>query len=234
MKNKIKLLVGASAAALLVVGLSGTGAQAAKWITGSDVKNESLTGKDVKNGSLGKQELSPWVQGRLEKAGAAGKAGANGKDGVNGTNGTNGVDGKNFELTHAETFAKTTIVNIGGSFRTRATEVGEFELPAGKYLIQTDALFQHNGSTPTAAPSLQAAVRVADGSEWGVDAGTVFATFPGATDYKREAQGTTFRVIELDQAQTVTVQAFGYNADGSDAGSAGFDATISVVVQKVN
>lgn len=124
-------------------------------------------------------------------------------------------------------------MNIGGSFANGATSIGSFELPAGKYLVQTDALFKHNGSTPTAAPSLQAALRVADGSPWGLDAGTVFATLPGATEYEREAQGTSLRVITLTETKTVTVHGFGYNADGSAAGSGGFDANVTVAVQKV-
>lgn len=241
MNKKLKVASVASAAALLFVGLSGAGAEAAKWVTGAQVKNESLTGADIKNGSLGQKELSKGIQQRLAdvkklKNGVDGKdgaPGADGKDGANGADGKDGVDGKNFELTEATTFESKTIVNIGGSFNSRATVIGTFELPAGKFLVQTDALFKHNGKTPTAAPSLQAALRVADGSQWGLDAGTVFATLPGATEYEREAQGTSLRVIELDAPKTVTVYGFGYNANGSDAGSGGFDANVTVVAQKV-
>lgn len=263
MNTKLKLAAAASTAALLVVGFGGAGAQAAKWITGADIKNGSLTGADVKNrsltgadvkdGSLGAKKLSEGVQQRLAdvknlKDGVDGKNGVDGKDGAAGETGPvgpagetgpvgpagpAGADGENFELTYANTFAPTTIENIGGSFSARATSIGSFELPAGKYLVQTDALFQHNGETPTAAPSLQAALRVADGSQWGLDAGTVFATLPGATVHNREAQGSSLRVITLTETETVTVHGFGYNADGSSAGGGGFDANVTVVVQKV-
>ncbi|UUI67291.1 hypothetical protein NP095_08715 [Aeromicrobium duanguangcaii] len=253
MNKKLKVAAVASAAAMLLVGFSGGGAQAAKWITGSQVKNESLTGADIKNGSLGQKELSAGIQQRLAEVkklkalkngvdGKPGTNGADGKDGVDGKDGTDGVDGKdgtdgvdgtNFELTYANTFPQVTIANIGGSFASRATTVGSFELPAGKYLVQTDALFRHNGTTPTAAPSLQAALRVADDSAWGLDAGSIFATLPGATAYEREAQGTSLRVITLTETKTVKVSAFGYNPDGSAAGSGGFAADITVAVQKV-
>lgn len=242
MKRKLTVVVAGAAAALLVIGLSGTGADAAKWITGNDIKDGSLTGADVKDGRLGLKELSPSVQRKIQAAGtpgapgkdgAKGDTGATGAAGATGETGPAGPAGSNFELTYANTFAKTTIALIGGSFASRSTQVGSFTLPAGKYLVQTDAMFNHNGSTPTAAPSLQAAIRVDDGSTWGQDAGTVFATFPGATAYQREAQGTSFRVITLTETKSVNVKAFGYNADGSDAGSGGFDALVSVVVQKV-
>lgn len=251
MNNKLKMIGIGAAAAVLTVGFTGTGAQAAKWITGKDVKDSSLTGKDIKNGSLGKGDLSKWVQGRLEAAGKPGPVGATGERGETGAqgpagadgqtgpagpagaDGTDGTDGANFELTYANTFEPVTIANLGGSFATRATQVGSFELPAGKYLVQTDALFKHNGSTPNASPSLMAAVRVDDGTQWGADASTVFATFPGPTTTEREAQGTSLRVITLTETKTINVKAFGYNANQSADGSGGYNALISVVVQKV-
>src|SRR5690606_1061826 len=131
MNTKLKLAAAASTAALLIVGFGGAGAQAAKWITGADVKNGSLTGADIKNrsltgadikdGSLSAKKLSKGVQQRLADVKTL-------KD---------GVDGKNFELTEAKTFAPKTIDNIGGSFTARATVIGTFELPAGKFLVQT-------------------------------------------------------------------------------------------------
>lgn len=241
MNTKMKLAAAASAATLLVVGFGAAGADAAKWITGkdiknnsitgADIKNNSLTGADIKNGSINAKQLSTSLQKQLDqraKDGARGPAGPQGPK---------GEDGASAELAFADTFERTTIQKIGGSFKANATEISEFTLAPGTYLIQMDAIFYYNKSTPmTSAPQLQAALRIEDEAkpeEWGVDAGTVFATFPGVTTHEREAQGSSFRVIELDQESTVTLYGFGYNPSGSGAGAGQFDVMTTVVAQKI-
>ena len=73
-------IVAATAVGLLV-GVPGAGAAAQHFITGNDVKDNSLTTKDVRNLSLHAKDFDKKVQKALKvraKNGAVGQTGANG------------------------------------------------------------------------------------------------------------------------------------------------------------
>lgn len=90
--------------ALVVVGLGGASAVAAKQITGHQIKDGSITAKDIRNGSLGGGEFKDGSVGlrvltaAAEKAlrgatGATGPQGAPGADGADGADGAKGATG---------------------------------------------------------------------------------------------------------------------------------------------
>lgn len=98
-----KKMAAVGVASVVVAMTAGAGgATAARLITSKDIKNGTITSVDVKDGSLKRADLSPWLQGAIDKSGKpgpagdrgpAGPAGADGRDGTNGVDGTNGADG---------------------------------------------------------------------------------------------------------------------------------------------
>lgn len=129
-------------------------------------------------------------------------------------------------------FAAAEIKTIGGSFKTGKTEVGEFTLPAGTWMINTSAFFARTtagaeGTRP------QLALRVgATTTAFGEDYGTILgAEISKAKD--RELTGATVKVVTVTEPTKVGVYAFGYNDDASSAGSGEITAAASVVAVRV-
>lgn len=87
--------------ALVIVGLGGAGAVAAKQITGKQIKDGSITAKDVRNGSLGGSEFKDnsiglrVISDAAQRAltGARGEAGPVGPQGPQGDAGETGATG---------------------------------------------------------------------------------------------------------------------------------------------
>ncbi|HET6292470.1 MAG TPA: hypothetical protein VFG33_03820 [Kribbella sp.] len=120
-----------------------------------------------------------------------------------------------------KTVAPTAIVTMGGSFATGKTKVGEFNLPAGRWLVNTSGFFLRTvagveGTRP------QLALRIGDSYGapivWGTDAGTVMGA-EISESVNREVTGSDVKVVTLAAPATVNVYGFGYNDDTSAAGS---------------
>ena len=79
---------------------------------------------------------------------------------------------------------------------------------------------------------MQLAIRVADGSTFGEDAGTCFTGLM-STLPQREGTCHTTRVLTLAQEQTINVKAFGYADDTGSADSGKVDVATYVSVIKV-
>ncbi len=119
--------------------LTGPGAEAAKKISGSTIKKESITGKQVKNGSLTAADLAPGTiaagtTGPAGPAGATGPAGPTGAAGATGPAG--GVSGRQL-IEH-----KVTGVAAGAS--------GAYNLvcPTGTKLLSGSAYWLNNSIAP--------------------------------------------------------------------------------------
>lgn len=103
------------------------------------------------------------------------------------------------------------IAKIGGPFASNSTKVCDFQLPAGKYLLNTTAFFARTVAG-AAGTRPQLALRV-DGS--GADAGTILgAEISPSKD--RELTGSATKMV--GGGVTINVIAFGYNDNGSAAG----------------
>lgn len=130
----------------------------------------------------------------------------------------------------SKTFEPKVIEKIGGSFKTNKTKLGEFNLPVGKFKIDSNGFFITNAAGP-AGTHPQLALRVgATETSFGDDKyGTMF---PGdiSPTANREITGSTTAVVTVTEPVTVEVFGFGYNDDTSAAGSGRIVATASVVV----
>jgi hypothetical protein len=129
-------------------------------------------------------------------------------------------------------FAAKPIAQIGGSFKTGKTLLGEFTLPAGTWMINTSAFFART-TAGAAGTRPQLALRVgATTTAFGDDYGTILgAEISPAKD--RELTGATVKVVTVTATTTVGVYAFGYNDDAGSAGSGDITASASVVAVRV-
>ncbi|TCC65777.1 hypothetical protein E0H73_02255 [Kribbella pittospori] len=124
------------------------------------------------------------------------------------------------------------IANIGGSFKTQKTKVGEITLQPGKWLLNASAFFART-EAGVAGTRPQLALRVgASDTAFGDDFGTILgAEISPAND--RELTGSTVKVVKVAEATKVEVFGFGYNDDGSSAGGGQITVTADVVAVRV-
>ena len=93
--------IAAAAAVGLLVGVPGAGAATHHWITGNDVKNNSLTSRDVRDGSLASKDVHNLslhakdfdmkVQNALKARALSGAIGGKGATGAKGATGNDGL-----------------------------------------------------------------------------------------------------------------------------------------------
>lgn len=129
-------------------------------------------------------------------------------------------------------FAPKPIAKIGGSFKTNKTSLGSFTLTPGTWLLNSTAFFARTTKgVPGTRPELALRVGASD-TTFGDDYGTILGTeiSPSAD---RELSGSTVKVVTVKAKTTVEVFAFGYNDDGSAAGSGEINAAASVAAVQV-
>lgn len=192
--------------ALLVAAVIGTG--------GVATANKLITGHDIRNGSIHKADLAPGVQAKLAKKTQAGTQGPQGPVGAQGPQGDAMTLGPRFT-------GGGTIADIGGSFAQRATHLGVFVLPPGTWLVTASAAFDRIDDTQSSSPVLQLALRGQDAS---VTAWT--GNYPAVGD--REQSTSMSKLVISDGVHPVDVFVFGYNNDGSSAGSGNYTADVEV------
>jgi hypothetical protein len=202
--SRMLTIAGVGIAAVLAIGGTAT---AASQITAHQMATGAANSRVIKDGTVHQRDLASGVGTMLHKQDVLGSS--------------------------VETFTTDpqTITNIGGSFASRATDLGSFDLPAGKYLIASDGFF-HSDTATSGGTRLQLAIRGVDGSTFGQDYGTCFTGLASATA-QREATCTTVRTVTLAAPQTVKVQAFGYADDTGSADSGKFVVIPNVSVIKV-
>lgn len=180
---------------------------AANGVGTSEIRDGSVTGADISDAT------EKALKGAKGDTGAPGAAGAPGQDGV---------------VTATSVAKSATIANIGGSFLTRATEVGTTHLEAGKYLVNAYGFFDRTDNAMSSTPVLQLAVRGMDGSQWGADYGTAFTgEFPATGNLEQTASSTRYVTVPAGGLD-VKVYAFGYNADQSANGSGNYTVSADV------
>lgn len=129
-----------------------------------------------------------------------------------------------------------TVTNIGGTFgkftdTVRATLLDTVSLPAGTYYLSADGFF-HSTSAVSGLSRMQLALRVNDGSDWGIDLGTCFTDATSPLN-DREATCHTGHVVTLNAPADVLVYAFGYADNTGSADSGKFEATSYLSALKV-
>lgn len=209
LSNRLALVV-LAVIALFAIGT--TGATAVQLITSKDLKDDSVKSRDIRDGTIKMKDLKDTtieaLQGpQVAPAPVQTPLGA--------------------QLAANETSGVTVIDDIGGTFgkfteTVRATKLDEVALPAGTYQLSVDGFFKSTAAT-SGQTRLQLAVRVDDGSDWGLDLGTCFTGAASALA-NREATCATTRVVTLTATTQVQVFAFGYADDQGSADSGKFTA----------
>lgn len=209
---------------------------AANSVGKSELQNGIVKdGKDGKDGEVGPQGPAgesgaagaegvrglQGADGATGPAGPAGAPGAPGAPGAQGPQGPQGVPGAPASDVAGKvegylTTAPALINLIGGTFSTRATQLGSLTLPAGKYVLTGNAFFGSQQAV-SGKTRLQLALRTAGGD----DVGTCFT---GATSplVNREITCSTTRVVEFASETVVNVYGFGYADDQGSADSGKF------------
>jgi hypothetical protein len=186
-------------------------------------------GEDGADSTVPGPDGPPGADGLKGDTGADGVDGENGQDGADGEDGAPGVDGEDGVVAPVYATFAANVVNIGGTFKTQATLAGTQELPAGKYILTTDALFRSTDGAPTSGRAdLQVAVRVGwNGVDtFGTDLGTGFTGSSPIHD-EREVSTSTTRVVTLTETTTVQLLVHGYDNAGQSSPDAGrFNAEV--------
>jgi hypothetical protein len=210
-KKNIAIVVLAVVAAL---GLTTTGA-----VAGIGIGKGNIGSWHIADGTIKGKDLRPGIKEKVKNGNKALRKIENNQDQWS-------EDTKVVPF-YSESDKDQEIVNTGGSWGTladpRATQLDSVMLPAGKYVITTEGFFTEiDGGNPDAA-QLQIAVRMADGSNWGVDLGTCFTTTGTAPG--RDYTCSTTRTVTLTEETEVLVFGFGYNVnDQSGSNSGEFEA----------
>lgn len=210
----------------------------------SELKNGVLKGVKGEKGDDGKRgpKGDTGPQGPAGESGAAGAEGVRGLQGADGAPGPQGIPGAQGPqgpqgpagdpasdvagtVAGYLTTDPTLINQIGGTFSTRATELGTLTLPAGTYVLTGNAFFGSQVAV-SGKTRLQLALRTVAGE----DVGTCFT---GATSQlaNRETTCSTTRVVEFASTTVVRVLGFGYADDqgSADGGKFGVVSYVTAV-----
>ena len=219
-----------------------------KWFTDQRPGENTVVSGSVVDGSIGQRDLYPstvnWLRSTddnsisesnlsaavRDKLNASGPTGPKGDKGDTGETGPAGPPASDIKggLTERFGVAPTAIETIGGSY-AEATDLGEFQLEPGTYLINAWGFFNRLKTIepdylePTTETRLQLTVRCIIGPEGSpIDVGTVI-TAPISPAGDIEATGTSVRVLDASLPTTCTVRGWGLNEDGTTFGSAGVE-----------
>ncbi len=203
----------------------------------AQIINGGVWGGDIQNNTIAESKLGWDLRQKIAKNGTRGPVGPVGPAGPKGDPGAKGDPGDPASDAFgkagvSKTFGPVVIANIGGSFKTKKTKVGEFTLPAGTWMLNTSAFFART-TAGVAGTRPQLALRV-DASEtvFGDDYGTILgAEISPSKD--RELTGSTVKVVKVTEQTTVELFGFGYNDDAGSAGGGEIAVTADVVAVRV-
>lgn len=194
------------------------------------VPNAGVYNSSLNLGIVAENNLAPAVRTKLNAVGTGeqgpkgdtGPAGPQGEPGVQGPAGDPATDVKG-GVGVTKDIERQTIANIGGSFATRATNLGTFELPAGTWMVTTSATFYRTVSGAEGTrPQLALRYNGLAGS-----AGTILGQEISETANRELMQSITWRVT-IAEPTTVTAYGFGYNDNTSDAGGGQIDVDAQI------
>ena len=241
-----QLVVIAIVAAMLAGGGTAVAASSStpgpNTVGSAQIINAGVWGGDIHDNTIPESKLGWDLRQKIAKTGAEGKPGPQGEQGPKGEPGAKGPQGDTGPQGPAgdpasDVFGKgiytkcapVTIAKIGGSFKANKTKLCEFDLPAGTWMLTTSAFFARTtAGAPGTRPQL-ALRKGATADDFGQDYGTILgAEISPSKD--RELTGATVKVVA---GGTVEVFAFGYNDDGSSAGSGEITAAADIAAVRV-
>lgn len=227
MKKILYILV----AALVALALMAGGASADRLLTGKDIKDGTIRTADIRDGGVKAVDLSVPVRNQLYKVGSSGEQGPKGDTGAAGPRGPAGAAATDRAGVLDQFVAdEVTIANIGGPFAQRATKVGSFDLAEGVWLVNLSGNFDRIDNSQSSSPILQLATRSTVGPDADLTAWT--GNYPAIGD--REQSASMSQIVYSDGNLPVDVYVFGYNNDGSSAGSGNYTADVEVSVIRVD
>jgi hypothetical protein len=112
------------------------------------------------------------------------------------------------------TKAGTTIVNIGGTFSTRHTEVGTFTMKKGTWLTSLQAKFNRKTASPAGDPDVQPQLQLVCDGQYVTIMGNSISPALDA-----DLTGSAVNIITVTADTTCTVNTFGYNSVRGQQGS---------------
>lgn len=122
-----------------------------------------------------------------------------------------------------------TIEHIGGKFLEGKTKVCEFDLPAGVWMLNSTAFFARTVAGVDGTRPQLALRKGTTATEFGDDYGTILGAEISSSK-GRELTGSATKVVAGGH---VDVFAFGYNDDGSSAGSGEVSVSADIVAVRV-
>lgn len=139
-----------------------------------------------------------------------------------------------------KTIPAKVITNIGGPFNDPArgkTTLSLFELPAGTWLITTNATFNRTAAaSPTdtkTRPQLALRYNASDANPLGETAGTIMGVDISPTK-GRELMGSTVQTVTVGPNNTIfSVYGFGYNDDGSSFASGQITVSAQITATRI-
>jgi hypothetical protein len=207
----------------------------------------SVWNASLNNNIVAERNLTPDVRTKLNTkaepgpAGPQGPAGPAGSQGPKGDKGDAGPQGDTGPAGPAasdvmgrmgvnKTVDPTVIEHIGGPFAANATALATFELPAGTWMINTNAVFNRTEAAAAGATKTrpQLAIRYAGGGDGGTIMGVDISPTVG-----RELLGHTATPVVLTETTVFTVFGFGYNDDSSSTGSGKITAAAQITTFRV-
>ena len=117
-----------------------------------------------------------------------------------------------------------TIENIGGRFADRHTEVGQFTLPQGTWLVNLQAKFNRTVASAAGDPEVQPMLQLVGDGKYVTVMGSSIS--PGLD---ADLTGSAVGLVTVTEATTFTVNAFGYNSARGSQGSGEITAQAVVV-----
>jgi hypothetical protein len=121
-----------------------------------------------------------------------------------------------------------TIVNIGGTFSTKATKLGSFSLPAGTWNLFHKVKFERTVDG-AAGTRMQLAIREGtSGEDYGTTMGTEISPTKG-----RELVQSGVAIVTVDGNTTLDAYGFGYDDNQSAEGSGEITGQVQIWAQRV-
>lgn len=219
---------------LLIVSLLSAGtAQAGRLIGSGSIRDNTVRSVDVKDGTIRTRDLAESVIAKfdsLDHPGVKGDTGPRGEQGPKGEQGQPGDPASDVKGDGGTVFDSSSLItNIGGAFTSRRTNFGTFTLSPGTYLLNFTGYFDRVDNAQASSPQMMIALRSANGGEMGT---VLTGNFPATGD--REMTGSGSTVVTITEQTPVSVYVFGYNNDGSSAGSGNYAANVQVSAVRVN
>jgi len=124
--------------------------------------------------------------------------------------------------------APTEIANIGGTFSTRHTSVGQFTLPQGTWLVTLSAKFNRKVASAAGDPDVQPMLQISSG-------GAHFVTIMGnsiSPALDADLTGSAVALITVGGDMVFDVNAFGYNSVRGSQGSGEITVLANVVAAR--